>query len=299
MAKLGEQLPFVSGVCYRHSDADIQEGSIPVSGNLEAAFLARGTEWPEAKFIRIRKPNMAEYDFSNEDVGWLFHEVCWIMLEYANEDYQVLNDNLDLFMIAVHDETRTKRKEHADFIIRAGNNRTWLQRCAFQATVNPIYSPVLIEIVQSALRRPINEPEPVKSAVISEAGFRISGGAIYKLHLETKQMIATYIERERDFRALILATAWVFPSPYWKKRIPEHLYEVHRGIGNRQVDWQWLGLEISRIMEDQPAEISNRTRIYRYILRLLGYFAARHEMYIVSPGSHTSSGQLSLCIRTK
>lgn len=280
--KLGKQDPFVSGATYRHSEADIDgTGSIPVPKDVESVVLTRKKTWPESEFIRVKKPRIESFHTSEANVGWLFHEVCWVMLEQVDDDYMVINSQLDLFMIAVDDEITEKREENANLIIRAGRNTMWLQRRFFEATVNPFHIPVLVDVVLAALNRPIREPEPVTHGVMAEAGFIISGGAFYKLHLETQQIIASYIDDEKDFRSFLLATQWKLPAVYWKKRIPECFYEVHKGIGDQQVDWQWLGLEVSRIVEQHHPEIHNRARIYSHIKRLFGYVVARFEAEVL------------------
>jgi hypothetical protein len=290
VVKLGRQPPFISGASYRHSDADIDEtGSLPVPKEMESVVLNRNKTWPEDEFIRIKKPHIDSYDTSEANVGWVFHEVCWIMLEQVDDDYQVMNNNLDLFMIAVHDEITEKREEHTKLIIRAGRNTMWLQRRFKEATVNPFHIPMLGNVTNAALNREVREPELLMPDIRSAAGFRISGGAFYKLRVETQQMIANHIDDEKDFRAFLLATRWRFPSVYWRKRIPECFYEIHKGIGDQQVDWQWLGLEVSRIVEKQYAEVHNRARIYAHIKRLFGYFIARCEIEGTDSGSDVAS----------
>ena len=103
---------------------------------------------------------------------------------------------------------------------------------------------------------------------MTASGFRLSPGSFSRLSLDIALEIATYLSGP-DLRRMIIAAQWKFPSDYWKLKIPGSVsvFELPDDLPLAEVDWQYVGLEFTRMME-RTNGIYHRLRLANYLARM-------------------------------
>jgi hypothetical protein len=146
---------------------------------------------------------------------------------------------------------------------------------------DPLFIANYYEVIETAIKRheeslqnnlAVN-PYHAYKGVKTRGGFHISPGAFSKVPLDLAMMILDYCDGS-DFRNLILAAHWKLPPLYWQRMIPRSVFEVHEDKRETGLDWQYLGLEVHRMMERKDG-LWHRLAITKYMARIWEYY--RHH----------------------
>jgi hypothetical protein len=180
---------------------------------------------------------------------------------------EYIKHNIELFMRVLHQEYIRKRTDldiNGPIEIRS---RAW----GFLGQ-DPMHIPELMQIAQTALEKyhrstvkQINPP--IHTGTMTSRAYRISPGSFSQLPLEIALEITSYLSGP-DLRRMIIASQWKLPDTYWKRGIPPLLFEFWETLTATGVDWQYVALEFSRLME--------RTEVVYHRLRLAEYLARIH-----------------------
>ncbi|KAH8689991.1 hypothetical protein BGW36DRAFT_440770 [Talaromyces proteolyticus] len=222
----------------------------------------------------IQKPDIDADNQTHVKVGWLFHETCFAILEMAAKCRMTSIESDTLFR-ALNDEYIKKRAEFKKAMINEDVSTEKMLRRLREDNLNPLWIPGLQNVIQAAFDRPVPQPQPaerIPPGIKTNAGFKISLGAFYLLTIAIQERIANHIGNLRDLRVMILLGRWRLSDKFWINRIPDCIHEIH-GISDTKIDWQWLGLEVLKLVEkNEPTGYPNRTRVHQYAKRIWNFY---------------------------
>lgn len=249
---------------YRHSGFGVRGSfGLAVPRQEHTAILVKGIIHPRGQLLWFTKPRT---DIADEvQVGWPMHESCWMMVEkfFGRE---LVDNNIEIFMYSLGQEYIRKRMD-------CRINRSLGPKLGKYGylEMNPMRQPELVELAQVALQRSRVTFSSSENELVSRIeGFSISPGSFSKIPLDIAMDIAEYLCGP-DLRKMMLAARWKFPDIYWRRRIPKCVIEFHETLAGKEADWQYVGLEYGRFMEQQNG-IHHRIRIIHYMARIYGSY---------------------------
>lgn len=211
------------------------------------------------------------------------HESCYYLLMRLYGD-KGITDDLPNLLIALLQEYHNKRQDYRNYGEPPEDSgaKEMVQH-------DPLFIENYYEAIHTAIDRCPQDNDDEKTTthnpnygyqgVMTQMGFYISPGAFSKLSLDLGMMILDYCDG-REFRNLVLAARWKFPSIYWKRTIPRCVFEVHDDLEEgKKLDWQYLGLEFHRLMERKDG-LWHRLSITKYMARISAYYSGQEAAVI-------------------
>lgn len=283
--RLSRQEVRVSGVGQRgHWNKQLRPFSLPLDKDSVQLGQTSKRDCRERGLERFYPPPMLcqPYDNLHLPLAYFIHERCW-HLARRQIGARVLEDNLDLFLITVHETIN----EDVDDVVDA-KNETWgdsegylCKEALMKYSVDEFMKDpqgCMQEWIDKLIRKrrpcsvlrhrdPLNIPE--LQALITEATSRqqetIQASGLYDIPPELRCLVAGSPENPHDIVNMVIAFHWQLPNNYWRTRFGTDFGGVvfdFEHCDYQDVDWKYLYFGVLGLFEKSHG-LRNRRRILK------------------------------------